>query len=333
MTLYEILLCLIFVFLFSLGMSYYLISFAKKRNILDVPNDRSSHTAPTPRGGGVTIAISIIGYIYLAGLIDLDGVIVLGPLGVTALLIALVAIVDDMRGLGAITRAGLYLISACLFVIMSNDALTSDLMIWTVIIFTALAITWITNLYNFMDGADGIAAIQAIIATLPIGIYLFLSGHIAMAVLCFVIATSTLGFLVWNWAPAKIFMGDVGSCTLGFVFGCMIYTSYNQEILSPYLWFILLSSFIVDATLTLIKRILTREKWYQAHHSHSYQRYLQIGHSHRGLAINFTVWGVFVLWPLSYLVYIFPHTQLHITIIVYVSLSGLWYFTQYVYDK
>ena len=120
---------------------------------------------------------------------------------------------------------------------------------------------------------------------------------------------------------------------LGFLFGCLIYVSYMQDILLIYIWFILLSVFIVDATLTLFRRVIAGEKWYQAHCSHAYQRYLQMGNSHKDLAVKFLVLGLMVLWPLAFLAYQYPQFNLWITLFVYALLSFMWYFVLYYYKK
>lgn len=324
---------LVVVFFLSLGLSYYLISFAKKRNLVDMPNDRSSHTIPTPRGGGISISLSLIACLIWMGVWNVGETALFLWFGATAFLVALVAVIDDVRDLNTAIRAGLYLLIACVFALSINGMSSIDLYECLLIFISTLVLAWGANLYNFMDGADGLAAIQALIVSLPIGYIFYLAGHDEMAMLCFVIAVSTAGFLIWNWPPAKIFMGDVGSCTLGFGFGGLILISIKQNILSVHIWLILLSVFIVDATLTLISRFLKREKWYQAHRSHSYQRYLQMGHSHNQLSVNFLIFGLVVLWPLAYLAHQIPQYGLFISIIVYTFLSLIWYFVQIAFTK
>jgi Fuc2NAc and GlcNAc transferase len=333
MTWFSILWCLIVIFILSSVLDYYLIAFAKKRNLLDIPNDRSSHTIPTARGGGISIALAVIFCLIWLSVREVDTPAFLIGLGVTVFLVALVAVIDDVRDLSSVIRAGLYLLIACVFILSVNEMLPVNLSGWGVILFSTLAITWATNLYNFMDGADGLAAIQTLIVTLPVGLIYYLSDQYEMALLSFAVAASTAGFLMWNWPPAKLFMGDVGSCMLGFLFGCLIYLNYIQDILSVYVWFILLSVFIVDATLTLFKRVFAGEKWYQAHCSHAYQRYLQMGNSHKDLAVKFLVLGLIVLWPLAFLAYQNPQLELWITLFVYAFLYLVWYFIQYSYNN
>ena len=196
-----------------------------------------------------------------------------------------------------------------------------------------IAISWLVNLFNFMDGADALAGIQTMLVSLPVGIILYVSNEWEAALLCFSLVAGTAGFLILNWPPAKIFMGDVGSCTLGFTIGGLILIGYLQHALSIYIGLILLSAFITDATLTLLSRIINREKWYQAHCCHAYQRYLQMGHTHRQLAIIFTCFGVVVLWPLTYLVYIIPDSRLFISGLIYFFLGFVWCTIQRQYKR
>ena len=333
MSLSKLLFVLIGVFFISTALSYFFIKIAQRNNLVDIPNERSSHKIPTPRGGGLAIVFPALSYMLWIGFEKTNILINFLFLGGTAFLIAIVALIDDIKGVGTAIRAGLYFLSACILVFFIDWFPGFDYLGWSLIIFTILCITWMANLYNFMDGADAIAAIQALIVTLPMGFILSMSGHNEIAMLCFVIFAATSGFLVWNWPPAKIFMGDVGSCVLGFVFGGLIFISNVLNLVSIYIWLILLSLFIVDATLTLIKRILTGEKWYRAHCSHAYQRYLQIGNSHSQLASKFLVFGITVLWPLTFVANKYPDKSLLITIFIYVSLSAIWYFIQNSYNK
>jgi Fuc2NAc and GlcNAc transferase len=143
-----------------------------------------------------------------------------------------------------------------------------------------LGIVWATNLYNFMDGIDGIAGGQALCAGVFGGALLLLSGSAGLAAVAFLVAAATAGFLAWNWAPAKIFMGDVGSGFLGFSFGTLAVASENDGGVPLLLWVLLLGVFVVDATVTLLRRTLAGEVPYAAHRDHAYQRAVRSGWSH-----------------------------------------------------
>ncbi|MCZ6804999.1 MAG: glycosyltransferase family 4 protein [Proteobacteria bacterium] len=322
------------VFFFSFILTRFLIQFAKKKNIIDVPNDRSSHDKPTPRGGGLSISLSILIYLIVIIIIK-EGLTTqnYSLLGIGAVIISIIGILDDVKNLSATIRAFLYLSTSSIFILLITKFTYISFQEIVFISVAILGITGLTNLYNFMDGADGIAGIQAIIAALPAGILFYVLNEYEFALLCFTLVASTTGFLIWNWPPARIFMGDVGSCALGFIFGGLIFITYLQKSISINIWLVLLSFFIVDATLTLIKRVINRERWYQAHRSHAFQRYLQMGHSHTQLAITVSLFSVLILWPATFLAYKIPEFQLHITIIIYLFLSFIWYFIQQKYKQ
>jgi len=320
------------VFIFSLASTYCLILLAKSKGILDIPGKRSSHVSPTPRGGGFSVVLAvtlcILWFVYDSG--DQSN---WAWFGATLFFVALVGFIDDIKGLSACLRACLYVLFSLIYIISAHGFDIATKIEVIQIILGALVLTWMINLYNFMDGADGVAGLQALIVAIPVTVILVFSKQFEIASLCLVIAASVLGFLVWNWAPAKIFMGDVGSCSLGFIFGCLMYQTHIDEIISIFFWLILMSMFLVDSTLTLLTRFLRGEKWYEAHCSHAYQRYLQLGNSHQKLAIGMLMVGIFYLWPLAYLMYHYPENKLHITAIVYISMSLLWYFVQNSYYK
>jgi Fuc2NAc and GlcNAc transferase len=143
-----------------------------------------------------------------------------------------------------------------------------------------LAIAWMTNLYNFMDGIDGLAAVEAIFVG-GIGAIILLSGGApGLAIVSAVVAGSAVGFLVWNHMPARIFMGDVGSGFLGFIFATIALSTHVATVIPVAVWILLLLAFLVDATITLLRRVLRGETWHLAHRLHAYQRLAQSGMSH-----------------------------------------------------
>ena len=187
-----------------------------------------------------------------------------------------------------------------------------------------LGLVWLTNLYNFMDGTDALAAIQAICTGIMSGILLLYSGQQGLAIFSFVIVTATTGFIFWNWPPAKIFMGDVGSCMIGFSFGLLALVGETSGTLPILVWFILLAVFICDATLTLLMRIFKREKWYSAHKSHAYQRYVQMGASHKRLALSLLLFNVMVLWPMAYIAFTWDEFAYYMVVASIFLVSVLW---------
>ncbi len=147
-------------------------------------------------------------------------------------------------------------------------------------IVAAVSIVWLINLYNFMDGIDGIAAAEAVSVGSVAGALLWWAGDQGLAGISFVIAAASGGFLVWNWSPARIFMGDVGSAVLGYVFATLAVASENSDTLLIWQWVLLLGVFVTDATATLVRRALHGDRVYQPHKNHAYQRAVQAGWTH-----------------------------------------------------
>src|SRR5688572_15077125 len=254
--------------------------------LLDIPNERSSHSSPTPRGGGLAIAVTALGGIIIAamlGWLDWDLAIALSGGGA---MIATVGWVDDHRDLPALTRFAVQFLSAGWAMFWVGGLPSLSLGIFSVnmgLIGTVLGIigiVWAINLYNFVDGIDGLAAGEAISTGVIGGLILLAMGQIGLAMVSFLIAAASAGFLPLNWAPAKLFMGDVGSGMLGYLFAVLAIASENAGAVPLLIWVLLLGAFVFDATVTLCRRIAHGERWYHAHHSHAYQRMVQAGRSH-----------------------------------------------------
>jgi Fuc2NAc and GlcNAc transferase len=200
-------------------------------------------------------------------------------------------------------------------------------------ILAVIGLTWLTNLYNFMDGTDAIASVQAITTGSFAGILFFINNQVGLAIICFVIIMSCVGFLTWNWPPAKIFMGDVGSCMIGYTFGVMAIIGEVTNTVYIYIWIILLAVFIWDATFTLVKRIIYGEKWYVAHRTHAYQRLIQLGISHSTLAIYLILLNICVLWPIAYIAYRWVYLSVYMMLLSIIIVLSLWSIIQYIYYK
>lgn len=283
----EITLIMVIVFALSVLFTGVYRQFALTRDLIDHPNHRSSHVQPTPRGGGVVfcvlflICLAVLPWFHLA---PSDG---FKLLGVPALIIAILGFLDDVKGLPAKLRFAIQLAAAVLFLYVLKLDFANDLHGWLVAVpavgfmLILLATVWSTNLYNFMDGTDGIASVEAITLYGVGGILLWLQGAYQVAFIAWMLTAGVAGFLVWNWPKAKLFMGDVASSFLGFLVIPFALIGYFEFGLSVFVWFILYLAFTMDATLTLIRRVLNREKIYQAHKLHAYQRLHQAGYTHR----------------------------------------------------
>jgi Fuc2NAc and GlcNAc transferase len=273
-------------FVLSCALTAFVRRYALARAILDVPNERSSHTRPTPRGGGIAIAVTVltgIAVLRLLGWITQELALAL-LIGGTA--VAVTGWVDDNRSLSALTRIAVQFAAAGWAVYWLGGMPT--LMVGPVILplgaaggaIAVFAIVWITNLYNFMDGIDGIAAVEAIVVGTAGGLMLLARGDTGIAAAALLIAAAAGGFLVWNWAPARIFMGDAGSALFGYLFAVLALASERSGSVPLLIWLLLLGVFIFDATATLLRRVVNRERWYSAHRAHAYQRIVQAGWPH-----------------------------------------------------
>ncbi|ADG94189.1 Glycosyl transferase, family 4, conserved region [Arcobacter nitrofigilis DSM 7299] len=267
----------------SLFLTYLIKNYAIKKSLVAHVNDRSSHTTPTPHGGGIAIAITwFIGLIYLYFTKQIDQTLFYALL--VGVIISVVSFFDDLFELSAklrlmvqslVSLLGLYALGGLdsinlgLFSI-ENHIFTN--------IFAFFMIIWFINLYNFLDGIDGYAGSEALFLSLA-GFALFGGNHFL------ILAVAVLGFLIWNWHKAKIFMGDVGSTLLGY--NIAIFTIYyaNEESTNFWIWIILFGVFWFDATLTLYRRKKNGEKLSQAHKKHAYQRLTQSGWSHSKVVI------------------------------------------------
>ena len=243
---------------------------------MDHPNERSLHVTPTPRIGGLGIMAGVcVAAVWLAGAGLLQATL---PVVLAAFALAAMSVLDDVRGLPVALRFLAHFVAAvaCLLAL----GLTG----WALLAGT-LAVVWMTNLYNFMDGSDGLAGGMAAIGFSALALAAWLGGAPGLAVFCAAIAAAALAFLRFNFPPARVFMGDAGSIPLGFLAAALGILGAMQNVW-PWLFPVLVfSPFIVDASVTLARRGLRGEKIWQAHRSHYYQRAVLLGASHRQLAI------------------------------------------------
>jgi Fuc2NAc and GlcNAc transferase len=261
----------------SLVLTAALRRYALARSIIDIPNARSSHSIPTPRGGGVAIVLAFLLILPILAWTQLATTPVLVAIGGAGALVAIVGFMDDHGHIAARWRLLGHFCAAAwsLFWLgglppVTMLGATVDLG-WIGCILAAFYLVWMLNLYNFMDGIDGIASVEAISACLGACLIYWIGGFDQQIWVPALLATAVGGFLFWNFPPARIFMGDAGSGFLGVVLGII---SIQAAWDSPQLfwaWLILLGVFIVDATFTLIRRLVRGDKVYEAHRSHGYQ--------------------------------------------------------------
>src|ERR1039457_3208674 len=273
--------------------------------VLDIPNGRSSHSVPTPRGGGVSIVLvfllTVLWFVQRGTLSSSLGSALTGG----GLAIAVAGFLDDRFHLPARLRLLIHFAAAgwALWQINGMGQLHLGRIIWDLgwvgQLLALVGLVWMINLYNFMDGIDGLAGTEALCVSALGGLLLASSALGGLAEGALALAGASAGFLVWNWPPAKIFMGDVGSGFLGFVFGVLAIASAKERPLLSWPWLILLSVFIVDSTVTLIRRLIRGTLWYEAHCSHAYQHAARRWSSHSKITLTIATVNIIWLFPLS----------------------------------
>ena len=282
--------------------------YALRRDMIDIVNERASHTAPTPRGGGIAIVAATLAAIvagWATGLV---------PSGVTlalcggGLIVAAMGWLDDHGHIRASARLLAHITGAAVVVwaigsFPLSATFTFWIPDWTIAAFalTVLFIVWLINLFNFMDGIDGIAAGEAAVACLCGAALAWVAGVADPSSVAapLILAAAAIGFLLWNWPPAKVFMGDVSSGFLGLALGALTLTAGQ---LAPQLaaaWVALMGVFIADATVTLIHRLTRGEKVYEAHRSHAYQRLSRRLGAHAPVTLGTILVTLFFCFPVA----------------------------------
>lgn len=287
--------------LLAFGLTWGFERFARRRGLLDVPNERSSHQVPTPRGGGIAVVVSVIAllpFLYLAGALPKDLVIALCGAGAWT---ALIGFVDDHWHFPIRWRLPAQFAGPAWALYWLPGPLALGVDGWIVvsgslaIALAAVYSVWLLNLYNFMDGIDAIASIEAVTVSLGAAVlYLITAPATAWWTAPTLVLAAASGFLYWNYPPARIFMGDVGSGFLGVAFAVL---SLHAAAIAAELfwgWMILLGVFIVDATTTLCRRLLRSNRPYEAHRSHAYQYAARRFGGHK--PVSLLVGAINVLW-------------------------------------
>lgn len=303
--------------------------YALSHSIMDIPNARSSHAVATPRGGGVAIVIVFLvalPFLWLEGSISFEVMLSLGGGGG---LIAVIGFIDDHGHIAARWRLLGHFGAAAWGVFWLGGVAPLSIfgvelkLQWLLMLFGVFYLVWLLNLYNFMDGIDGIASVEAITVCLGTCSIYWLTGHTELIAPSLVIALAVLGFLFWNFPPARIFMGDAGSGFVGFILGLL---SLVAAWVAPdllWVWIILLGVFIVDATFTLGRRIFRGDKVYEAHRSHAYQFASRRAGKHLTVTIGVCLINIFWLFPIAMCVAIFDLDGFGAVVVAYIPLIFL----------
>ncbi len=297
--------------------------FARQQGILDFPGERHSHLLATPRGGGLGIVLALL----LADSLLLPG-LELPDFWLHCLLpafcgLALVGLLDDRFSLSVLPRllvqlaASLYLLACARFA-----GWTGEVWQWMAIV---PLLVWMTNLFNFMDGSNGMAAMQAVFAGLVLAVLFFLADDLPAALLAAALAAATLGFLPWNLGKARVFMGDVGSISVGFLIAALLFYGLIRGSFSIPVAILLMLVFVCDSSLTLLARVIKGERWYTPHKQHIYQRLIAHGWSHSKVLWLYQLINLLLVVPVIAVAVSFPELAKVAVVIVACALAIAWF--------
>jgi len=287
-------------------MTQWLRRYFDTRGILDVPNARSSHSRPVPRGGGLGIVLTFLPVIMLLLVRGVLSPSLAAAIAGGGVLVAGVGLADDLYSLPLWIRSITHFLASAWAIWCIGGMAPLDLgwftwkWGWAGQVVALVGLVWMTNLYNFMDGIDGLGGFEAVTAGSLGSLLLERQGYPDLAEVALFLAFASAGFLLWNWPPAKIFMGDVGSGFLGFVFGVLLIAGAKRQPPLVWTWWILMGVFIVDATLTLVRRVMRGDPWHKAHQLHAYQRASKLWQSHAKVTVGVGLVNLLWLFPLAW---------------------------------
>ncbi len=292
------------VFLISFFGTYFYRSFAIQKGILANPNFRTLHENPKPRGGGIVFSWVFILAVISLGLSGTIGSDLIMALGVGGGLASFFGFIDDVTNVRATIKMIIQgCLSAWILICFNGGPLVTTpwLPIWFSWLVSWFLLIWLINLYNFMDGVDGMAASGAIYICVVLVLISYFSGGSSfnLSLLCLLLAVSCLGFLLFNWPPATIFMGDSGSVFLGYCFGVLIIKTTMANDINFWTWLVIFGYFLGDTTTTIILRIMIVKRWFGAHRSHAYQNLARILGSHIKVTGGVLVYHIVWLMPLA----------------------------------
>ncbi|WP_298607506.1 glycosyltransferase family 4 protein [uncultured Thiothrix sp.] len=320
-------------FVVSLLITALVRKYAYQLRLTREPNHRSSHTKITPHGGGLGIVAGTIFFTLWLFFQNNVQYWVYGFTSVLAILIAAKGLIDDIYHLAPKIRLLIQIIASCsLVVIIQSIPIPGfepilNLPMPLTIGFILFASLWWLNLFNFMDGIDGLAACQAIFMLLSAALLIALKSpelvNLTLWQWIIYLAIAVLGFLTYNWPPAKIFMGDVGSSFLAFMLLVIALTTISLHWMNYATWAILGTLFISDASITLLRRMLTGQNWLEAHRTHAYQRLARRWQSHKRVTLSFITINLIWSLPLAYVSLNYPDSSWLFLLIAYLPIITL----------
>lgn len=320
-----------FVAISSWGLTFAMRKWALSRNAVVHPSQRCSHTVPTPHGGGIAIALVALALTIPFAVSDWAPDLSMVAMLLLGLTMLGVGVWDDFGDLPAKLRLFVHLLVVALgmmavpslpvFSVLGYEVDSSSaFLLWPVLL---LGWAWLINLYNFMDGIDGLAAVQAIVVLGGMALNFAIWGPQTWMWVCLLTLAAVLGFVVWNWPPARIFMGDGGSGFLGFALGFMMLLSAATTTVSMWSWIILLTLFIADATTTLLVRFFTGQNVLDAHRLHAYQKLAQRAGRHLPVTLGYAVVMVCFLLPVSFVANAIPGSGVLVFSVIFSLFSAV----------
>lgn len=300
------------------------IAYALRRGMLDQPGFRRSHTLPTPRGGGIGLVVAalLVTAVALGAWPGGRDASTVGVMCLSGALVAFAGWADDHHGLGVLPRLMMQLVASGL--LMGVLALHAPLQ-WFWVPAGMLLAVWSINLHNFMDGIDGLLGLQLVFIGVAYAVLAHCLQQPGLALAALGMAAAAAGFLVFNWPPARIFMGDVGSGFAGFLVFAL------SALLCVHVWLalwpvlILCSGFAVDAGLTLAWRMWRGKRWYSAHREHLYQWMARSGFGHMQTGLIYMLWNVLLAAPVAVLAVRYPHMAPWLCLMLYGTAACAWW--------
>jgi Fuc2NAc and GlcNAc transferase len=312
----------------SAAITWVWVQVARRYHVIDQPNARGAHSHPTPRGGGIAIVlVSVAAFLAFAPYFSSPADSLFYAVSLGGLAVGILGVLDDLYSLRARFRFAIQLAIAAGAVYFLPElpqlpvVSLIDWPSWLVFCAAVLSIVWSINLFNFMDGINGLAGSEAIFVLLGAVLILVVSGQHSDLGMLIVVVGAVLGFLVFNFPNAKVFMGDSGSCFLGYVIAIFALGSSGSDSISPWSWVILYGIFVVDTTVTLLVRIATGQKWYLPHNLHAYQKLARAQGSHA--RVTSMIFIVNVVWclPLAVLATLFSDYSFLIVMIALIPIT------------
>jgi Fuc2NAc and GlcNAc transferase len=296
---------------------------AEKSGVIALPGERQSHQRATPTGGGLGLVLSIVVTTLCLELIISLPYFWWQKVLPGVLLLTIVGWRDDKLPVSPLLRLAIQLaVSVWLIGFGVWDFPLKDIVFWAVAV---VAMIWLMNVYNFMDGSNGMAGFQGVFAGVTMAVLFQLDGEYSMALIALVVAAACGGFLPLNFPFAKVFMGDASSVPLGFIFAALAVYGIQSGSLGLTLSILIMSVFLVDATLTLLSRVFQGERWYTAHARHVYQRLIARGWSHRRVLVVYQAVNVVLVLPAIVLAKIYPQYAMVTVVLILLLLGASWH--------